>query len=65
MAGMKIEKLQLDKSGGVDMKHVNDLAKKYKDTLACGIVTYPSTSGVFEESIRYEYEFSNQPAHFP
>jgi len=52
MAGMKIEKIQLNKSGAVDMKNVNDLAKKYKETLACGIVTYPSTSGVFEETIR-------------
>lgn len=54
MAGMKIEKIQLDKNGAVDMKNVADLAQKHKDTLACGIVTYPSTSGVFEETIRYE-----------
>ena len=40
MAGMKIEKIQLNKSGAVDMQHVNDLAKKYKETLACGIVTF-------------------------
>lgn len=52
MAGMKIEKIQLDKSGAVDMKHLTDLAQKHKETLACGIVTYPSTSGVFEETIR-------------
>jgi glycine dehydrogenase len=52
MAGMKIEKIGLDKSGAVDMKHVAELAEKYKDTLACGIVTYPSTSGVFEETIK-------------
>ncbi len=52
MAGMKIEKIQLDKSGAVDMKHVAQLAEKHKDTLACGIVTYPSTSGVFEETIK-------------
>lgn len=52
MAGMKIEKIQLNKSGAVDMKHLADLVKKHKDTLACGIVTYPSTSGVFEETIR-------------
>ncbi len=52
MAGMKIEKIQLDKTGAVDMKHVTQLAEKHKDTLACGIVTYPSTSGVFEETIK-------------
>ena len=52
MAGMRIEKIQLDKAGAVDMKHVVELAEKHKDTLACGIVTYPSTSGVFEETIR-------------
>ncbi|CAF0851034.1 unnamed protein product [Rotaria sp. Silwood1] len=52
MAGMKIEKIQLDKKGAVDMKHLKQLAEKFKDTLACGIVTYPSTSGVFEETVR-------------
>lgn len=52
MSGMKIEKIQLDKNGAVDMKNVAQLAEKHKDTLACGIVTYPSTSGVFEETIR-------------
>lgn len=53
MAGMKIEKIPLDKTGAVDMKHLATIAEKLKDTLACGIVTYPSTSGVFEETIRY------------
>ncbi|CAF0849210.1 unnamed protein product [Rotaria sordida] len=52
MAGLKIEKIQLDKTGAVDMKHLKQLAEKFKDTLACGIVTYPSTSGVFEETVR-------------
>jgi len=52
MAGMKIEKIQLDKTGAVDMKLLSQLAEKHRDTLACGIVTYPSTSGVFEETIR-------------
>ncbi|CAF4831471.1 unnamed protein product, partial [Rotaria socialis] len=52
MAGMKIEKIQLDKSGAVDMKHLKQLAEKHKDTLACGILTYPSTSGVFEETVK-------------
>jgi glycine dehydrogenase len=52
MAGMKIEKIQLDKTGAVDMRNVAQLAEKHKDTLACGIVTYPSTSGVFEETIK-------------
>lgn len=52
MAGMKIEKIQLDKAGAVDMKHLKQLAEKFRDTLGCGIVTYPSTSGVFEETIK-------------
>ncbi|CAF1047626.1 unnamed protein product [Adineta steineri] len=52
MAGMKIEKVPVDKTGAVDMKHLAQLAAKHKDTLACGIVTYPSTNGVFEETIK-------------
>ena len=52
MAGMKIEKIQLDKTGAIDMKNLIELAEKHRDTLACGILTYPSTSGVFEETVK-------------
>lgn len=27
--------------------------EKYKDTLACLMITYPSTNGVFDKEVRY------------
>ena len=30
-------------------------ASTYSDTLACLMITYPSTHGVFDEGIRYEF----------
>ncbi|KAJ8306015.1 hypothetical protein KUTeg_016560 [Tegillarca granosa] len=52
MAGMKIQPINVDKNGAVDMKHLTAMAEKYSDTLACLMVTYPSTNGVFDNGIR-------------
>lgn len=52
MAGMVVEVVACDDKGNID---VDDLAKKVeanKDRLACLMVTYPSTHGVFETGIR-------------
>lgn len=51
MAGMKVVVVNCDNYGNIDM---NDLKKKidvHKDFLSALMVTYPSTHGVFEESI--------------
>ncbi|XP_070195891.1 glycine dehydrogenase (decarboxylating), mitochondrial-like isoform X2 [Littorina saxatilis] len=52
MAGMKITPINVDKSGAVDMAHMAKMAEKFKDTLACFMITYPSTHGVFDKDIR-------------
>ena len=52
MAGMVVEVVACDDKGNID---VDDLASKVeanKDRLACLMVTYPSTHGVFETGIR-------------
>ncbi|GGW24030.1 aminomethyl-transferring glycine dehydrogenase [Arenibacter certesii] len=52
MAGMKVVVTKTDENGNID---VNDLAEKailHKDNLAALMVTYPSTHGVFESSIK-------------
>jgi glycine dehydrogenase len=52
MAGYRVVVVGCDRAGNVD---VNDLAAKitqHRDTLAALMITYPSTHGVFEESIR-------------
>jgi len=51
MAGMKVVPVAVDEDGGVDM---NDLRKKvsaHSADLACIMITYPSTNGVFEGTI--------------
>lgn len=52
MAGMKIQPINVDKNGSVDMKHLTSMITKHKDTLACLMITYPSTNGVFDKEIR-------------
>ena len=52
MAGFKVVVTKCDEAGNIDVEDLRKDAEKYKDTLAGLMVTYPSTHGVFEESIR-------------
>lgn len=51
MAGMKVQAINIDANGAIDMVHLNKMALKHKDRLAAIMVTYPSTNGVFDETI--------------
>lgn len=51
MAGMKIIVVNCDERGNIDVADLQAKAELYKDNLSCLMVTYPSTHGVFEESI--------------
>jgi glycine dehydrogenase len=51
MAGMKVVVVKSDGNGHIDTADLKAKAEQYKDTLAALMVTYPSTHGVFEESI--------------
>ncbi|XP_060701588.1 glycine dehydrogenase (decarboxylating), mitochondrial isoform X2 [Hemiscyllium ocellatum] len=51
MAGMKIQPVEVDKNGSIDVAHLKAMVDKYKDNLAAIMITYPSTYGVFEENI--------------
>jgi glycine dehydrogenase len=51
MAGMKVIVVACDDNGNIDMNDLKKKAEENKDTLAAIMVTYPSTHGVFEESI--------------
>ncbi|MBL7933966.1 MAG: aminomethyl-transferring glycine dehydrogenase [Bacteroidia bacterium] len=51
MAGMHIVVTKCDDKGNIDLVDLKEKADKYKDTLSCLMVTYPSTHGVYEESI--------------
>ncbi len=52
MAGFKVVVTKCDEAGNIDVADLKLNAEKYKDSLAGLMVTYPSTHGVFEESIK-------------
>jgi glycine dehydrogenase len=52
MAGFKVVVTKCDEAGNIDVADLRMNAQKYRDTLAGLMVTYPSTHGVFEESIK-------------
>jgi glycine dehydrogenase len=52
MAGMHIVVVKSDDKGNVDLIDLNEKATLHKDNLSCIMITYPSTHGVYEESIK-------------
>lgn len=51
MAGMKIVVVKSTDRGEIDVEDLRAKAKEHAENLSCLMVTYPSTHGVFEESI--------------
>ncbi|MFC5282253.1 aminomethyl-transferring glycine dehydrogenase [Pedobacter alpinus] len=51
MAGMKIVVTKCDEKGNIDVADLKAKAEEHSANLSCLMVTYPSTHGVFEESI--------------
>jgi len=52
MAGLKVVPVGCDKAGNIDLADLRARAKAHKTDLAALMVTYPSTHGVFEETIK-------------
>ena len=52
LAGLKVVVVACDEQGNVDVADLNLKAAEHADSLAALMITYPSTHGVFEESIR-------------
>lgn len=52
MAGMDVVVVATAPNGNVDVDDLRAKAEQYKDRLAALMITYPSTHGIFEESIR-------------
>ncbi|WP_247237901.1 aminomethyl-transferring glycine dehydrogenase [Telluribacter sp. SYSU D00476] len=52
MAGMKVVVTKCDERGNIDVEDLKAKAAQYSNELSCLMVTYPSTHGVFEESIK-------------
>jgi glycine dehydrogenase len=60
MAGMSVIVTKTDARGNIDVADLRAKAEANRDTLAALMVTYPSTHGVFEESIKEICEIIHQ-----
>ena len=52
MAGMKVVAVDCDEAGNIDMADLEAKAEKHAANLSALMITYPSTHGVFEETVR-------------
>lgn len=52
MVAMKVVVVKCDERGNIDVADLRAKAEQYSNELSCLMVTYPSTHGVFETSIR-------------
>jgi glycine dehydrogenase len=51
MAGMQVIVVKCDDAGNIEVPDLKSKVEQYSKDLSCLMVTYPSTHGVFEESI--------------
>jgi len=52
MAGLRVVAVACDKEGNIDLADLRSKAQAHREQLAALMVTYPSTHGVFEETIK-------------
>ncbi|HEY1120086.1 MAG TPA: aminomethyl-transferring glycine dehydrogenase, partial [Haloferula sp.] len=51
MVGMKVVGVKCDEKGNIDVPDLKARIEEHRENLSCLMVTYPSTHGVFEETI--------------
>ncbi|HVH01558.1 MAG TPA: aminomethyl-transferring glycine dehydrogenase, partial [Amaricoccus sp.] len=59
MAGLRVVPVKAAANGDVDLADFRAKAEQHAERLACCMVTYPSTHGVFEETIRAVCEITH------
>ena len=52
MAGMKVVVVACDEKGNIDVEDLRSKAEQHSDNLSALMITYPSTHGVFEASVK-------------
>ncbi len=52
MVSLKVVVVNCDAKGNVDLADLRAKAEQVKDNLSCAMITYPSTHGVYEETVR-------------
>ncbi|MCJ8239329.1 aminomethyl-transferring glycine dehydrogenase [Peteryoungia algae] len=60
MVGMTVVPVKSKENGDVDLDDFRAKAEAHADNLACCMITYPSTHGVFEETVREICEITHQ-----
>jgi glycine dehydrogenase len=52
MAGMRVVVVKCDERGNIDLDHLRATVDEHRDDLAAIMITYPSTHGVYEDTVR-------------
>ncbi|MCP2163831.1 aminomethyl-transferring glycine dehydrogenase [Goodfellowiella coeruleoviolacea] len=52
MAGMRVVVVRCDDAGNIDMAHLRETVAAHRADLAAIMITYPSTHGVYEDTVR-------------
>ncbi len=60
MAGMQIVVVGCDEKGNINVEELKLKSEEHKEKLAAFMITYPSTHGVFEESVKQMSEIIHQ-----
>ena len=51
LAGLRVIVINCDEAGNVDLEHLQQKLERHADEVAALMITYPSTHGVFEETV--------------
>ncbi len=60
MAGMRVVVVGTRENGDIDVEDFRAKAEEHKDSLAACMITYPSTHGVFEKTVREICDITHQ-----
>ena len=60
MMGLQVVVVKTDDSGNIDLEDLETKAAQHADNLSSLMITYPSTHGVFEETVRQSCEIVHQ-----
>ncbi|HZG28537.1 MAG TPA: aminomethyl-transferring glycine dehydrogenase [Ensifer sp.] len=60
MAGMTVVPVAVLENGDIDLADFRAKAEAHSENLSCTMITYPSTHGVFEETVREICEITHQ-----
>jgi glycine dehydrogenase len=61
MVGMQVVVTKCDENGNVDMADLQAKCEQHSQNLACVMITYPSTHGVFETQVKELCQLVHQP----